>query len=148
MHLEERSGLEGDVDSGVRSTLGGQGSDAHFTRVHLEDTTARSAPGGYRGQADLAVTEDKAGRGSNISLNRDNIAAAEDNCEHRLVKPGRRYGYGEHWIVSTISLNRDGMAGAQNTGWRPRWRSVSSVSSNRDEGMSAEDATWENQLRL
>ena len=88
MHLEERSGLGGDVDSGVRSTHGGRGSDAHLTRVHLEDTTARSAPGGYGGQADLTGTEDKAGRVSTISLNRDDIAAPEENCEHRLVKPG------------------------------------------------------------
>ena len=49
-------------------------------------------------------------------------AAVEDR-EHRLVKPGRRHGLGGHLIVNTVSLNRD-------------------------EGMSAEDATWENQHRL
>jgi hypothetical protein len=64
--LEERSGLGGDVDSGVRSTLGRRGSDAHLTMVHLEDTTARSAPGGYW------------------------VDAAVEDREHRLVKPGRR----------------------------------------------------------
>jgi len=99
MHLEERSGLGRDVDSGVRSTLGGRRSDAHLTRVHLEDTAARSAPGGYGGQADLTGTEDKAGRVSTVSLNRDDIAAAEENCEHRFVNPGRN-----RWrIVSTVS---------------------------------------------
>jgi hypothetical protein len=78
MHLEERSGLGGDVDSGVRSTLGGRGSDAHLTRVHLEDTTARSAPGGYGGQADLTGMEDKAGGVSTVSLNRDEGMGTED----------------------------------------------------------------------
>jgi len=58
MHLEERSGLGGDVGSGVRNTLGRRGSDLHLTRMHLKDTTARSAPGGYGGQADLTGTED------------------------------------------------------------------------------------------
>jgi hypothetical protein len=33
------------VDSEVRSTLGGHGSDAHLTMVHLEGTG--SADGGY-----------------------------------------------------------------------------------------------------
>jgi hypothetical protein len=61
MHMEERSGLGGDVDSAVRSTLGGHGSDVHLTRVHLEDTTAKTAPRGYGGQADFTGTEDKAG---------------------------------------------------------------------------------------
>ena len=130
MHLEERSGLGGDVDSGVRSTLGGRGSDAHLTRVHLEDTTARSAPGGYRGQAGLTGTEDTAGGEHRLvkpgryswSGGYGVHAAAEDR-EHRLVKPGRGFGLGEHRILSTVSLNRD-------------------------EGMSAEDATWENQHRL
>jgi hypothetical protein len=78
MHLEERSGLGGDVDSGVRSTPGGRGSDAHLTRVHLEDTTARSAPGGYGGQADLTCTEEKARRVSTVSLNRDEDLDSED----------------------------------------------------------------------
>jgi hypothetical protein len=45
MHFEERSGLGGDVDSDVRNTLGGHGSDANLTRVHLEGTG--SAHGGY-----------------------------------------------------------------------------------------------------
>jgi hypothetical protein len=96
----------------------------------------------------LTGTEDKAGRVSTVSLNRDDIAAAEEKSEHRLVKPGRRYGHGGHGIVSTVSLNRDEMAGAEDTGWMPQWRIVSTVSLNRDEGMSAEDATWENQHRL
>jgi hypothetical protein len=69
--LEEISGLGGEVDLGVGSTLGRCGSDVHLTRVHLEDTTARSAPRGYRGQADLTVTEDNAGRVSTVLLNRD-----------------------------------------------------------------------------
>ena len=56
--------------------------------------------------------------------------------EHRLVKPGRRYGHRGHGIVSTVSLNRDEMAGAENTGWRI----VSTVSLNRDEGQSAPTA--------
>jgi hypothetical protein len=127
MHLEERSGLGGDVDSGVRSTLGGRGSDVHLTRVLLEDTTARSAPGGYGGQADLTGMEDKARGVSTVSLNRDDIAAAEENSEHRLVKPGRRYGHGGHGIVSTVSLNRDDIAGAEDMGWMPRRRIVSTV---------------------
>jgi hypothetical protein len=80
--------------------------------VHLEDTTVRSAPGGYGGQAELTGIEDKARE------------------------------------VSTVSLNRDEMAGAEDTGWIPQWRIVGTVSLNRDEGMSAEDATWENQHRL
>jgi hypothetical protein len=50
--------------------------------------------------------------------------------------------------VSTISLNRDDIAGAEDTGRMPRRRIVSTVSLNRAEGMSAEDATWENQHRL
>jgi hypothetical protein len=43
--LEERSGLEGDVDSGERGTLGGHGSDVHLTKVQLEGTG--SARGRY-----------------------------------------------------------------------------------------------------
>jgi hypothetical protein len=78
MSLEVRSGLGGDVDMGVRSTLGGRGSDAHLTRVHLVDTTARSSPGGHGSQADLAGTEDQAGRVSTVSLNWDEMAGAED----------------------------------------------------------------------
>jgi len=53
MHLEERSGLGGDVDWAVRIKFGGRGSDAHLQRVHLEDTTATSAPRGCGGHADL-----------------------------------------------------------------------------------------------
>jgi len=83
MHLEERSGLGGEVDSEEtwRSTLGRRGSDAHLTRMHLEDTTARSAPGGYGGQADLTGTKDKAGGHqivSTVSLNRDEGMGTED----------------------------------------------------------------------
>jgi len=74
-------------------------------------------------------------------------AAAEDH-EHRLVKPGRLYERGEHEIGSTVSLNRDEMAGAEDTGWMPQWRIVSTVSLNRAEGMSAEDTTWDDQHRL
>ena len=103
MDLEERSGLGGDVDSGVRSALSRRGSDVHLTRVHLEDTTARSAPGGYGGHADLIGMEDKAGG------------------------------------VSTVSLNRDKMAGAEDMGWMPQWRIVSTVSLNRDKDLDSED---------
>jgi hypothetical protein len=74
-------------------------------------------------------------------------AAAEDR-EHRLIKPGRLYEHGGPEIGSTVSLNRDEMAGAEDTGWMPQWRIVSTVSLNRDEGMSAEDVAWENQHRL
>jgi hypothetical protein len=76
--LEERSGLGGDVDSGVRRTLGRRRSDAHLTRVHLEDTTATSAPGGYGGQADMTGMEDMAGGVSTVSLNRDEDLDSED----------------------------------------------------------------------
>jgi len=76
--MEERSGLGGDVDSGVRSTLGRQGSDAHLTWVHLEDMTARSAPGGYGGQRDLTGMEDMGRRVSTVSLNRDEGMSTQD----------------------------------------------------------------------
>jgi len=46
--------------------------------------------------------------------------------------------------VSTLSLNQEDMAGAENTGWIPQRRNVSSSSFNLDEGMSAEDPQWEN----
>jgi len=78
MHMEERSGLGGDVDLAVRSTLGRRGSNTHLTRVHLEDTTARCAPGGYGGQADLTGMEDNAGGVSTVSLNRDEGMGTED----------------------------------------------------------------------
>ena len=103
MDLEERSGLGGDVDSEARRTLGGRRSDAHLTMVHWEDTTARSPPRGYGGQADLTGTEDKAEK------------------------------------LSTVSLNRDEMAGAEDTGWMPQWRIVSTVSLNRDDIAAAEE---------
>ena len=66
MHLEERSVLGEDIDSGVRSTLAGHGSYAHFMMVNLEDTTARSTPGGSGGHADITGMEDKGGRLSTI----------------------------------------------------------------------------------
>jgi hypothetical protein len=74
-------------------------------------------------------------------------AAAEDR-QHRLVKPGRLYERGGHEIGNTVSLNRDVMAGAEDTGWMPQWGIVSTVSLIQDEGISAEDATWENQHQL
>jgi hypothetical protein len=77
MHWEERSELGGDVDWGVRSTLSGGESDADLTRVHLEDTTARSAPGGYEGQADVTGIQDTARRVSTVSLNRNEMAGSE-----------------------------------------------------------------------
>jgi hypothetical protein len=61
----------------------------------MEDTTARSAPGGYRCHACLIGSEDTAG------------------VEHCLVKPGRRYGHGGHRIVSTVSWNRDDGIGTE-----------------------------------
>jgi hypothetical protein len=42
--------------------------------------------------------------------------------EHRLIKLGRRYGHGGDGIVSTVSLNRDVMAGAEHPGCMPQWR--------------------------
>jgi hypothetical protein len=42
--------------------------------------------------------------------------------------------------VGTASLHQDEMAGAQNTGWIPQWRIVSTVSLNQDEGQSAPTA--------
>jgi len=104
MHWEERSGLGGDVDSEVRSTLGGYGSDAHLKRVHLENTTARSAPGGYGDQADLTGTEDSTGGVSTTSLNQDDIAGAEDT----RWMPRQR-------IVSTVSLNQNNCMSAKDT---------------------------------
>jgi len=102
--LEERSGLRRDVDSGVRSTLGRRGSVVHWTRVHLEDTTARSAPRGYGGQADLTGTEDKTGGVSTVSLNWDEMSGAEDT------------GWMSQWrIMSTVSLNRDEGMGVEGT---------------------------------
>jgi hypothetical protein len=62
-----------------------------------------------------------------------------EDREHRLVKPGRRYGHRGHVIVRTIPLNRDEMAGAEVTGWMPQWRIVSTVSLNRDEDLDSED---------
>ena len=50
--------------------------------------------------------------------------------------------------MSAVSLNRDEMAGAEDTGWMPQWRIVSTASLNRAEGMSAVDATWDDQDRL
>ena len=66
------------MDSAVRSTLGRRGSDTHLTRVHLEDTTARSAPRGYAGQVDLTGVEDNAGGLSTVSLTRGEGMSAED----------------------------------------------------------------------
>jgi hypothetical protein len=76
------------VDSEERSKLGGHGSDAHLTRVHLEDTTARSTSGGYGGQADLTGMEDKAGGVSTVSLNRDEGMSVENatwETQHETV---------------------------------------------------------------
>jgi hypothetical protein len=70
----------------------------------MEDTTARSAPGGYRGQAGLTGTEDTAGV-STVSLNQDKMAGAED------------MGWMPQWrIVSTVSLNRDEDLDSEDTG--------------------------------
>jgi len=48
------------------------------------------------------------------------LDAAVENCEHHLVKPGRGFGLGRHRIVTTALLNRNN-------------------------GMSMDHATWENQ---
>jgi len=50
----------------------------HLTRVHLEDTTAGSAPGEYGGQADLTGMQNKAGGVSTVSLNQDEGFSTED----------------------------------------------------------------------
>jgi len=65
-------------------------------------------------------------------------AAAEDR-EHRLIKPGQGFGLGGYRILSTVSLNRDEMAGAEDTWWMPHWRIVSTFSLNRDENLDSED---------
>jgi len=87
MHMEELSGLRGDVDLAVRSTLGEHRSDAHLTRVHLEGTG--SAHGGYDCE--------KRTRRIQRSTGRD-----------------RHRGYCR--TVSTVSLNQDEGMGTQDTG--------------------------------
>jgi len=61
----------------------------------MEDKTARSAPGGYRGQAGLTGTEDTAGGehrlgkpGKDGWRGGSEVDAAVEDREHRLVKPG------------------------------------------------------------
>jgi hypothetical protein len=76
--LYKRSGLRGHVDLGVRITRGRCGRDLHLTRVHFQDTTATSTPGGYGGQADLTGRQDKAGGVSSVALNTDEMAGAEE----------------------------------------------------------------------
>jgi hypothetical protein len=73
MHLDERSGLRGDVDPVLRTTLGGRGRHVQFTMVHLEGMTASSTPRGYGGQVALTGMEDMAGKVSTVSLNQDEI---------------------------------------------------------------------------
>ena len=51
------------------------------------------------------------------------VDAGVEDLEHRLDKPGRGLGLRGHRILSTISLNRD-------------------------DGMKAEDTTWDNQHQL
>jgi hypothetical protein len=107
MHLEERSELGGDVDSEVRSILGGSGSDRYLKMVHLEDTTAGSAPRGYGGQVDSTGTEDTAGGVSTVSSNQDDTAGAED------------MGWmPQRWIVGTVLLNRADFRGVEDTKYR------------------------------
>ena len=48
--------------------------------------------------------------------------------------------------MSTVSLNRDEMAGAEDTGSMPQWRIVSTVSLNRDERMGGR--TQDREYRL
>jgi hypothetical protein len=141
MHLEERSGLGGDMDSGVRRTIGGHRSDAPLTRVHLEDTTARAAPGGYGGQADLTGTEDMAGSVSTVSLNRDDIAAAEEHCEHRLLKPGRDGWSGGYGVDAAVEYREHRLVKPGRGFQLGGRRIVSTVSLNRAEDMSVEELT-------
>ena len=55
---------------------------------------------------------------STVSLNRDDIAAAEENCEHRLVKPGRRYECGGRDLgESALTVN-----GTEYEWRRLRWK--------------------------
>ena len=69
------------VDTGAMRIS--QGCIWRVQETLMEDTTARSAPGGYRGQAGLTDTEDTAG------------------VEHHLVKLGRYSGCGgELWAPS------------------------------------------------
>jgi hypothetical protein len=42
-------------------------------------------------------------------------------------------------MLSTVSLNRDEMAGVEDTGWMPQWRIVSTVLLNRDDIAAAEE---------
>jgi len=81
--LEERSGLRVEVDSEERRTLGGHGSDAHLTRVHLKDTG--SAHAGYDGEKHTRRIQ----RSSRLDRHLGYCW-----CEHRLVRPGRYSGCG------------------------------------------------------
>jgi hypothetical protein len=64
------------VDTGAMRTW--RGCIWRVQEALLEDTTARSAPGGYRGQADLTGMEDKARGVSTVSLNRDEGMGTEE----------------------------------------------------------------------
>jgi hypothetical protein len=48
-------------------------------------------------------------------------------------------------MLSTLSVNRDDIAGAEDLGWMLRRRIVSIIPLNWAEGISAEDMTWNNQ---
>jgi len=79
MHLEERSGLGGDVDSGERSTLG----EAHLEK-HTWKTRERCAPDeGAFGGYDCQKRTQRIQRSSGLDR------------------------HGGHGKVSTVSLNQD-----------------------------------------
>jgi hypothetical protein len=76
------------------------------------------------------------------------VDSTVEDGEHRLIKPGQLYERRGREIGSTVSLNRDEMAGAEDTWWMPQWRFVSTVSLNRAAGMSVEDVTSDYEHRL
>ncbi|KAF8252877.1 hypothetical protein K440DRAFT_626993 [Wilcoxina mikolae CBS 423.85] len=64
------------------------------------------------GTEDTAVAEEQdEWSGGHCWSGGHGIDAAEEDCEHRLVKPGRWSGG-----VSTVSLNRDDTDGVEGTG--------------------------------
>jgi len=71
-----------------------------------------SGRGGELGGGGCTERRRGLGREKHTCRTWDDIAAAEENCEHSLVKPGRN-----RWrIVSTVSLNRDEGMGTEDTG--------------------------------
>ncbi|KAF8532648.1 hypothetical protein BDD12DRAFT_556194 [Trichophaea hybrida] len=129
---------------GARGMFGGASGDLGYGRgalgekqtcgEHLEDMG-----NGGRGLSTVSLNRDDRGYRFGVEFehrlkNRDDMAETEDTVlewriEHRLVEPGR---YGWSWarlergtagseegrgrVVSTVSLNRADMAGAEDTG--------------------------------